>query len=92
MAASLFSQEHSGTDLAFAVVVRGGDVRVVQEQQPLVAVFSQVFGQALHVGVSAVAAGQPVVEVPFDPRSSASTWTPPTRRAARRYRARFSAA
>jgi hypothetical protein len=38
-------------DLPLAVVVRGGDVGVVQKQEPLVAVMSQVFRQALDVSV-----------------------------------------
>jgi hypothetical protein len=33
------------------VVVRGGDVGVVQKQEPLMAVMSQVFRQALDVSV-----------------------------------------
>jgi hypothetical protein len=37
--------------LTFGVVVRGGDVGVVQKQEPLVAVMSQVFRQALDVSV-----------------------------------------
>jgi hypothetical protein len=51
MATPQFSQDHSRTDLTFGAVVRGGDVGVVQKQEPLVAVMSQVFRQALDVSV-----------------------------------------
>jgi hypothetical protein len=63
-----FSQDHPRTELTFGVVVRGGDVGGVREQEPLVAVMSQVFRQALDVRVPLVTRGgsQPLVEVAFE--------------------------
>jgi hypothetical protein len=55
-------------DLPLAVVVCGGDVGGVREQEPFVAVMSQVFRQALDVSVPLVTRGGslPLVEVAFD--------------------------
>jgi hypothetical protein len=89
------SQDHTRTALTFGVVVRGGDVGVVQKQELLVAVMSQVFRQALVVSVPLVTRGvsSPLVEVPFDVRALARViWTRPIRRDERPCSARSSAA
>jgi hypothetical protein len=95
VAAPQFSQDHARTELTFGVVVRGGDVGGVREQEPLVVVMSQVFRQALDVRVPLVTRGgsSPLVEVPFDVRALARViWTRPIRRDERPCSARSSAA
>ena len=73
MATPQFSQDHGGANLTFGVVVRGGDVRIVEEQEPFVAMMAQVLREAFDVVAAAVFRGRsdPLVEGSFDLRAFA---------------------